>query len=132
MSRATLLYDEDCGFCRWSVDRIRRWDRRGNLRAVPIQSAEGNALLGAMDEERKLASWHLVTEDGVVRSAGAAAPTLFRLLPGGKPLAVTASLFPRTTDRVYRLIARNRERLGRMLGEQACAVDPAGRSPSDA
>lgn len=128
MSEATLLYDADCGFCRWSSDRIRRWDRRGSLRVIPIQSSEGQTLLGDMDEERKMASWHLVGEDGVVHSAGAGAAPLFRLLPGGKPLAMMAGLFPKSTDRLYRLIARNREKFGRMLGEQACSVDPAARS----
>lgn len=128
MNKATLLYDADCGFCRWSIDRILRWDRRGALRVVPIQSAEGAALLGDMEEERRLASWHLVGEDGVVRSAGAAAAPLLRLLPGGKPMAVIAALFPKSTDRLYRLVARNREKFGRMLGEPACAVDPAART----
>ena len=128
MSETTLLYDADCGFCRWSIDRIKRWDRRDALRVLPIQSAEAQTLLGDMDAEEKMASWHLVGEDGVVRSAGAGFAPLFRLLPGGKPLAAMASLFPKSTDRGYRLIARNRERFGRMLGEQTCAVDPAARS----
>jgi predicted DCC family thiol-disulfide oxidoreductase YuxK len=128
MSEATLLYDADCGFCRWTSDRIRRWDRRGSLRVIPIQSSEGQTLLGDMDEERKLASWHLVGEDGVVRSAGAGVAPLFRRLPGGKPLAMMAGAFPKSTDRLYRLIAKNRETLGRMLGEQACAVDPSAHS----
>ena len=86
MSKATLLYDEDCGFCRWSVERIRHWDRRGSLRFVPIQSAEGAALLGDMDQERRMASWHLVDEAGEVRSGGAGIDPLFRLLPAGGPL----------------------------------------------
>jgi predicted DCC family thiol-disulfide oxidoreductase YuxK len=128
MSETTLLYDADCGFCRWTSDRVRRWDRRGALRVIPIQSDEGQALLGDMDAEEMMASWHLVGEDGIVRSAGAGVAPLFRLLPGGKPLAAMASLFPKSTDRAYRLIARNREKFGRMLGEQACAVDPAARS----
>ncbi|MEX2555622.1 MAG: DUF393 domain-containing protein [Actinomycetota bacterium] len=127
-SETTLLYDADCGFCRWTSDRVRRWDRRGALRVLPIQSSEGQTLLGDMDEEQKMASWHLVGEDGVVRSAGAGVAPLFRLLPGGAPLAVMAGLFPKSTDRIYRLIARNREKLGRILGEQACAVDPSVRS----
>jgi predicted DCC family thiol-disulfide oxidoreductase YuxK len=128
MSETTLLYDADCGFCRWTSDRVRRWDRRGSLRVIPIQSAEAQALLGDMEGERKMASWHLVEEDGAVRSAGAGVAPLLRLLPGGKPLAVMAGLFPKSTDRLYRLVARNRETLGRILGEQACAVDPSGRS----
>ena len=124
MSEATLLYDADCGFCRWTADQIRRWDRRGTLRFAAIQSTEGASLLGDMDEERKMASWHLVGEDGVVRSAGAATGPLFKLLPAGAPLSMIAGAFPKSTDRVYRLVAANRERLGTLLGEQACAVDP--------
>jgi predicted DCC family thiol-disulfide oxidoreductase YuxK len=128
VSQATLLYDADCGFCRWSADRIRRWDRHGSLRFVPIQSAEGNALLGDMPDERKMASWHLVEADGTVRSAGAGVAPLARLLPGGTPLALMAGVFPPGTDLLYRLVARNRERLGKLVGEQACSVDPT-RSP---
>lgn len=128
MREATLLYDADCGFCRWSIDRIRRWDRRGSLRVIPIQSAEGRALLGDMDEDRMMASWHLVEKGDAVRSAGAAVAPLLRLLPGGKPLGAVAGLFPKTTDRLYGLVSRNREKFGRILGEKVCAVDPAARS----
>lgn len=127
MSKAALLYDADCGFCRWTAERIMRRDRKKALRAVPIQSAEGKELLGDMDEERRMATWHLVGEDGVVRSGGAAVAPLSRLLPGTKPVAILADLFPRNTDRLYRLVANNRERLGRMLGQKACAVDPGAR-----
>jgi len=128
VSRPTLLYDADCGFCRWSVDRILRWDRGAVLRTVPLQSAEADGLLGPMDPERKMASWHLVDAEGHVRSAGAALGPLFGLLPGGRPLAIIAGTFPWPTDLLYRLIARNRERFGRMLGTQACAVDPGASS----
>ncbi|MGH2786095.1 MAG: thiol-disulfide oxidoreductase DCC family protein [Actinomycetota bacterium] len=124
MSKATLLFDADCGFCRWTAGRIRGWDRRDALHFAAIQSQEGSALLGDMDDERKMASWHLVGEDGVVRSAGPALGPLLKLLPFGAPLSLIAGALPKSTDRLYRLVARNREKLGRLLGEQACAVDP--------
>lgn len=127
MQRYTLLYDADCGFCRWSVDKILRWDRHGALRTVTLQSPEADDLLGPMDRERKMASWHLVNGDGEVRSAGAAAVPLLRVLPGGRPLAIVAQAFPKTTDRAYRWVARNRHRLGRLIGEKACAVEPRSR-----
>jgi predicted DCC family thiol-disulfide oxidoreductase YuxK len=129
VSKATLLYDEDCGFCRWTVERIRRWDRGDALRLLPIQSGEGAALLGDMDHETRMASWHLVGDDGVVHSAGAGVAPLLTLLPGGAPLAILTRLFPPGTNLAYRLVARNRERLGRMLGEQACSVDPTRSRP---
>jgi predicted DCC family thiol-disulfide oxidoreductase YuxK len=128
VTKATLLFDEDCGFCRWTAERIRRWDRRGALHFAPIQSAEGAALLGDMAQERRMASWHLVDEAGEVRSAGAGIGPLFRLLPGGTPLSLMARAFPKSADRLYGVVAGNRDRLGRMLGEQACSVDPAARS----
>lgn len=127
MEQTVVLFDADCGFCRWSLDKILAWDRHGRLRPVALQDAEADALLPGMDSDRKAASWHLVMPDGRVFSAGAAAPPLLRLLPGGRPLGALAAAFPKATERLYQWVARNRDRLGRRLGEQACAVDPGSR-----
>jgi predicted DCC family thiol-disulfide oxidoreductase YuxK len=128
MRHAVLLYDSDCGFCRWSVDKVLAWDRGGRLESMELQDAEADSLLGAMDEDVKMSSWHLVTPDGRVYSAGAAAPPLLRLLPGGKPLAALLAAFPGATDRAYRTVARNRDRFGRVVGQTACEVDPRRRN----
>jgi len=124
MERSTLLYDADCGFCRWSLAKILRWDTRGRIRPVPLQDPEADELLGDMDEERKMASWHLVTPDGRVYSAGDAVPPLAAALPAGAPVAALARAFPGTTGRVYSWVADHRDQLGRRLGAQACSVDP--------
>jgi predicted DCC family thiol-disulfide oxidoreductase YuxK len=128
MKPVFLLYDSDCGFCRWSVDKVLSWDRRQRLRPVALQDPEAEGLLGGMDEGVKMSSWHLVTAEGRVYSAGAALPPLLRLLPGGRPLATVFSAFPGVTDRTYRLVARNRDRFGRLVGAAACAVDPSRRN----
>jgi predicted DCC family thiol-disulfide oxidoreductase YuxK len=128
MERHLVLYDEDCGFCRWSLDRLLRWDRGGRLRAAPIQSAEGEELLADLSEQDRLASWHLVTPDRRRYSGGAATGPMARLLPAGAPIAFLAESFPRSADRLYRWVARNRDTLGRRLGEQACSVDPSKRT----
>lgn len=128
MARHLVLYDEDCGFCRWSLDRVLRWDRRGRLRAAPIQSEEGDQVLADLSEGDRLASWHLVAPDRRRYSGGAAIAPIARLLPAGAPVAILADAFPRSTDRLYRWVARNRDSLGRRLGEQACAVDPRKRT----
>lgn len=114
-----ILYDEDCGFCKWSLDKVLAWDRRRRLRPVAIQSDEGRALLAAVPESRWLESWHLVLPSGEVRSAGAAAAPLAALLPGGRPLATLFRAFPRATERAYRLVASNRDRFARWLGIDA-------------
>lgn len=121
---SVLLYDADCGFCRWSVAKLLAWDRRGRLRPVALQDPQADSLLPDMGLEARMGSWHLVSPDGAVRSAGAAVQPLLRLLPGGAPLAGVASAFPGLTDRAYGLVARNRDRLGRLLGPEACAVTP--------
>ncbi len=110
-----LLYDRDCGFCRWSLDKILAWDRAKRLRPVPIQSEEGERLLATVDPAARLDSWHLVDEEGRRYSAGAAAAPLARLLPGGRPLAFLFDVFPRATATGYRYVARHRDRWARLL-----------------
>jgi predicted DCC family thiol-disulfide oxidoreductase YuxK len=128
VAETILLYDSDCGFCRWSVDKILAWDRHRRLRPVALQDPEAERLLPGTDEETRLASWHLVTPEGQVYSRGAAAPALLRLLPGGKPLAAILAAFPGLTERAYRLVAGNRDRFGRLAGAR-CDVDPSRRRP---
>jgi predicted DCC family thiol-disulfide oxidoreductase YuxK len=121
----TVLYDDDCAFCKWSLDKILAWDRRRALRPLPIQGDEGRRLLAAasVPESEHLESWHIVLSSGEVYSAGAGAPYLFETLPGGKPLAYLFRRFPKTTDRAYRLVAQNRNRISSVLGIDAtCEV----------
>ncbi len=125
MSEAVLLYDADCGFCRWAVDKLLAWDRAGRLRPAALQSPQADQLLPGLSEETKMASWHLVI-DGNVYSGGAAAAPLLRLLPGGRPLAPVVAAFPGVTDHAYRLVSRNRDLFGRLAGAR-CEVDPTRR-----
>lgn len=114
-----ILYDDDCGFCKWTLDKILAWDRHRRLRPVAIQSDEGATLLASVAEERRLDSWHLILPSGEVRSAGAAAAPLVELLPAGRPLAAIFRAFPRSTERAYRAVANNRGRLARIVGVDA-------------
>lgn len=125
MSEAVILYDADCGFCRWAVDKVLAWDRAGKLRPTALQGPEADRLLRGLSDEEKMASWHLVI-DGNRYSGGAAAAPLLRLLPGGRPLASVAAAFPGASDHAYRFVARNRDRFGRLAGTR-CAVDPGRR-----
>jgi predicted DCC family thiol-disulfide oxidoreductase YuxK len=129
MDRWTVLYDEDCGFCRWSVNLLLRADRRGNLRADPIQSAEGDAKLTSVPARERLDAWHLVSPSGKPHSAGAAVPILLRRLPGGTPLAWVAERFPGPVERGYRWVTAHRGFLGRLIGTSACSVDPSATPP---
>jgi len=122
-TQSVLLYDEDCGFCKWSLDKILAWDRAQRVRPVPIQSEEGSRLLAPIPPGARLDSWHLVRADGRLFSAGAAAGPLARLLPGGRPLAAVFAAFPALTERAYRFVARHRGSLARLLRVDAnCQV----------
>jgi predicted DCC family thiol-disulfide oxidoreductase YuxK len=121
MRRITVLYDDDCGFCRWSADRIRRW-ARGQADVAPIQGEHGHELLRDVPPARQLDSMHVVTADGRVWSAGAAVPPILRTCRGGRPLAAIAERCPRATERIYRAVANRREAIGRRLGEKACDI----------
>ena len=130
MSRAAqsvLLYDEDCGFCRWSLDKILAWDRGKRVRSVAIQSDEGSRLLAPIAPDARLDSWHLLRDDGRLFSAGAAAEPLARLLPGGRPLAAVFAAFPAVTERAYGFVASHRGWLARLLRIDAnCQVRRRG------
>ncbi len=121
MSDLVVLYDEDCGFCRWSVTKILAWDRAHRLRAAPLQGEEAARLLVSIEPDHRMASAHVVLPNGRVYSGGEMAEPLFRSLPWGRPLAELARAMPRTTEHAYRIVAHNRERLGRRLGVDTCS-----------
>ena len=100
MTATPILYDPDCGFCRVCVAVVLTWDRAGALRPVPGENLD---------------AWQLVLADGTVLSAGAAFSPLFRLLPGGGPLARLADRFPGGAERAYRWVADRRGVFGRMV-----------------
>ena len=119
MPAATILYDPDCGFCRWCLGKVLAWDRGRVLRPVPLGGEEADRLLAQVPAGERMSSWHLVEQGGGVHSAGAAFPPLFRLLPGGSPLAALTTRVPDATDRAYRWVAANRSRWGRFVTEGA-------------
>ena len=115
-----VFYDADCGLCRWLLAKVLARDRRHRLRVVELQDREQcDRLLGGMPEEQRMASWHLVTPDGRVHSAGEAVPPLLRALPGGRPPARLASALQPLTNRAYRFVAGNRSTFGRLLSDGA-------------
>jgi predicted DCC family thiol-disulfide oxidoreductase YuxK len=115
MSGAIVLYDRDCGFCRWSVAKLLGWDRQRRLRAAEIQSPEGQTLLADVPEAERLASAHAIDPSGKRHTGGAAAPAVLRLLPGGRPLAAVLAALPGPTDRAYRWVAEHRTALSRLV-----------------
>jgi predicted DCC family thiol-disulfide oxidoreductase YuxK len=114
-TRWTLLYDRDCGFCRWSLAWVLRADRHRRIQPLPLSHSDVDALLAELSPEQRAASWHLIAPDGRRWSAGRAAPPLLRLLPGGRLPAWLLGSAPESTDRAYRWVADHRARLSKLI-----------------
>jgi len=116
-----VLYDSDCGFCRWSLAKLLAFDRRSLLAPVALGTPEADTLLGDMDPAERAESWHLVSPERRLWSAGAAAPPLLRLLPGGRAPALILERAPKLTERAYRWVADHRSWFSRAIPERAKA-----------
>lgn len=99
-----------------------RLDEDDRLRAVAIQSEEGQRLLTEVASELRLETFHLVTPGGHVLSGPDAAAPLSRLLKGGHVPSRAMRRFPDQTARAYGFVARHRGALGR-IGLRARSVE---------
>ena len=125
-----VLYDADCGFCKWILAALLRWDRAGRLRPIALQRPDAGELLADLTDEERMASWHLISPTGGRWSAGDAVAPLFFQLPGGRFAAAPFAALPGLTNRLYRWVAdhrtgisklvpgRSKERAGELVGER--------------
>src|SRR5437762_2886125 len=67
--RPTLIYDGECGFCRRSVDLLRRWDREQRIALVPFQDQARVAAFG-IPLPALAAAMHLVLPPPDTRVSG--------------------------------------------------------------
>jgi predicted DCC family thiol-disulfide oxidoreductase YuxK len=114
-----VLYDADCGFCRWSMAWAMRRDHRHLLVSVPIQSPLGSELLVDVVPSDRLRSAHIVRDDGCRRSGGAAVADVLSVLPPTRALGRLAHSLPRTTALLYGVLAARRQSFGGLIGQQA-------------
>ena len=126
---ATVIFDNDCGFCRWSLALLLSLDREG-LRPLPLGTPEADYLLHDLTPAERDASWHVVIDPpgpdqlsfdaAPVRfSAGAAVAPALRLLPRGRRLAWLVAHVPGPTERGYRWVAEHRGLLGHLVRGRA-------------
>jgi predicted DCC family thiol-disulfide oxidoreductase YuxK len=113
--RWVVLYDADCGLCKWLLAGLLRRDRAVRLRPIALQRPEADDLLSDLAPAERMASWHLISPAGVRRSGGAAVASLLRLLPRGRVPAVAFARFPRLSERGYRWVAEHRSQLSRWV-----------------
>ena len=116
ITRATLIYDGECGFCLQAVDLVRRWDREQRIALIPFQD-QARVTAFAIPLPALAAAMHLVLPppDGRVLAGADAATELLKLLPHGRWLAWPFRLpgvLP-IARRLYAWIARRRRCLVR-------------------
>ncbi len=134
----TVLYDGECGVCRETIGKLRRWDHENRLEFVALQSAatSGRPILEKLAAEGRLEdAVHVVDEStGRVVAGGHAALAILDALPGGwllRPWAV----MPQTAlaaDVVYRVASRHRDRLAWLMGlrdDVHCPIDARHGAP---
>lgn len=117
--RWTVLYDSDCGVCKWLLAGFLGWDRGSRLQPIALQRPEADELLAELTPAQRMASWHLISPAGTRLSAGAALPPLLRLLPGGRGPAAVFARFPRASESGYRWVAEHRSALSKLLPASA-------------
>jgi predicted DCC family thiol-disulfide oxidoreductase YuxK len=106
-----LVFDGHCGFCTRAVYAVQRRDRRGRVRALPLQGPRVLELTGLTREQAMREAWWVGADGARLRGAEAMSAALavavgipllwlFRV-PGVRPLAV----------RGYRWVAAHRRML---------------------
>ena len=120
-ARLVVLYDADCGFCSWCATALDRLDGRHRLRLLPLQRA-ATYLDDAPPQATLLDQIHVRDEAGRWHRGGTALLRVAGVVPILRPLAVAGRIPPVrwVFEAWYRVVARNRHRLGRLLGLDGC------------
>ena len=113
VAELTVLYDEQCAFCRRLAVSLGRLD---GIDVAAIGSERGAELLRDLSPRERYAELHVVDALGRRRSGGAALPVLACRLRGGRVLARLLAAFPRATTRGYGLVARHRALVSYLTG----------------
>lgn len=129
-TRAAVLYDGQCAFCRKSVEMLQRLDWLGRL---SYQDARDMAHLPAgaapVEPQRLLDEMHVITADGhgLYHGFGALRWLAWRLplLWPFAPLLYVPGV-PRLGQRLYLWVARHRFRLVPCHGG-VCTIQPVGK-----
>lgn len=110
----TLIYDGECGICRRSMEWVRARDARGRIRIIAFQDPSVAAEFPAIPRADMENALQLVEDTGERWQGSEAVAHLLGLLPGCRLVGAVlrAPIVRPISRRIYRLVARNRSRLG--------------------
>ena len=130
---ATLVYDGDCGLCTASAAWLGRRVPPARLRLLASAAVAGDPGVGKLLAGRDMsATLHLATSEGSVLTGAGAVLVAARLVPRWRIVAIPFDhrLGCFLLEPVYRLVARRRRRIGRLLGLPAtCPMPTAAERP---
>jgi predicted DCC family thiol-disulfide oxidoreductase YuxK len=116
---AILFYDAHCPACRLFARLVLAADTDRRIRTAPLDSAEGNRLLGGLPRRERYGSYHLVVDGRVTGGGPGMGPLLehTRLLRPIGRLVRRLPLARRAATAVYEMAARTRPALARIVPE---------------
>ena len=129
-----MLFDGDCGLCTSTARWLERRVGADRLRTLPLDHATADTRLRDAVRGRDLASsLHVVRPDGTVVTGAAAVLAAGRLVPrwGIAARLMDHRVGHAVLEPAYRLVARNRHRIGRALGLPSTCVIPGGSAAPD-
>ncbi len=110
-----VLWDGECGFCRRSVNWLKRHDREDRFRAVPYQEAPSPPMTPDLYRACDRAV-HVVRPDGVVLRAGRAVLYLLECVGWGwRARLFSLPPFIWAVELGYAIVAKNRRFFSRFL-----------------
>jgi predicted DCC family thiol-disulfide oxidoreductase YuxK len=114
-NRYTLLFDGNCRICSRQAALVARLDRAGRIEPLDTNTPAARSRFPQVTPEAARRELHLVAPEGALfRGPEAVRQTLLRL-PRLRPLGLLMGLpgAMAVARPIYRLVARNRYRLGR-------------------
>jgi predicted DCC family thiol-disulfide oxidoreductase YuxK len=118
-ARLIVCYDGECGVCLAAVERLRNLDGDERLRFVPAQrvTSEFPDFAARIEPGALSSALHVVEPDGRWVSGGEAVLRIAETLPRLRSVARLGRLpvVNRLVEPMYRLVARHRHRLSRLL-----------------
>ena len=116
LCRPVLLYDDSCRLCRFAARGVIRLDRLQRLAVLSLKDEAASPLLAALPARERLETWRLAQPDGRLHGYGAGMRELVEAMRSTHSAGPVLSRIPDgLLDAVYRVVARNRSLLGRLV-----------------
>lgn len=122
-TRYIALYDGQCEICQAFISWLRVLDRTEQVKPIPLEAAELDALCADLSLEQCLRELHVISPDRSVYRGWDAVARLARLFPATWLVGALGSIppFRWACSAGYRFVARNRYALSKCRGG-ACHV----------